>query len=103
VDWITGADLEARLGLGAGDPMAVQQAAAACQLVRRRRSYTADDVLGNDVAVIEGTLRWAALLYQGVNAAAGFAEYDEFGNRTDGYGDAISEIYRLVGSDPVVA
>lgn len=102
-DWVDGAGVEARLGLPPGDPMASDQAAAACQLVRNRRSLTEDEALAADPAVGEGTLRWACLLYQSVNHPAGFAEYDDFGNRTDGYGDAISEIYRLVGSDPVVA
>lgn len=101
MDWISSTDVAARLGV---DPSALteQAARAACQLVRDRRSLTADDQLATSPAVTEGTLRWASLLVQATNSPNGFAGWDAV-NPGGGYGDNMSDIYRLVGSDPVIA
>jgi hypothetical protein len=101
-DWINADDLQARLGHPV-DPMRAQgAAAAACELVRGRRQWTSDGNLACNPAVREGTLRWAAVLYQSVNAPSGFASYEQLGDYGQ-YGDTMSEIYRLIGFDPVVA
>jgi hypothetical protein len=105
-DWVTGDDVAQRLEtLGRttiDSPRLDISAHAACQLVRRRRSLTDDNGLGADPAVIEGTVRWACLLFQAPAQPSGFGSYEESGSSGE-YGDTISEIYRLVGVDQVVA
>ena len=102
MDWISGDDVAGRLetlGRTTIDaPRLDASAAAACQLVRRRRSHALDDELAIDPAVVEGTLRWACLLFQSPTAPSGFGNYDETGSFGQ-YGDSISEVYRLVGKD----
>lgn len=100
-DWISGSDVAVRLGVE-DDTQAGSSAAAACALVRRRRSLTSDEELAASPDVHEGTLRWACLLRQATNHPSGFAGYEQTGTYGE-YGDSISEIYRLVGLDAVVA
>ena len=101
-DWITGDDVARRmetLGRTTIDADRLDASAmAACQLVRRRRSYHQDADLAGDAAVVEGTLRWACLLFQSPTQPSGFGSYDEAGGSGQ-YGDTISEVYRLVGRD----
>jgi hypothetical protein len=101
-DWIIAEDLESRLGHPVDAVRARSAVESACELVRGRRQWTSDESLAGSPAVREGTLRWAAVLYQSVNAPSGFASYEQLGDSSQ-YGDAMSEIYRLIGFDPVVA
>jgi hypothetical protein len=106
MDWVTGDDVAQRLetlGRSTVDsPRLDASAQAACMLVRRRRGRTDDMELAIDPAVVEGTVRWACLLFQAPAQPSGFGSYEESGSSGE-FGDTISDIYRLVGYDPVLA
>ncbi len=103
---MTGDDVAGRLEtLGrttADAPRLDASAAAACQRVRRRRHRLTDEEIEADPAIVEGTLRWACLLFQSPAQPSGFGSYEESGASGE-YGDSISDIYSSVGLDPVVA
>ena len=105
-DWVSGDDVAQRLGtLGhptVGSPRLDISAQAACQLVRKRRGRTDDSELASDPAVVEGTLRWACLLFQAPTQPSGFATFEDPGADSM-YGDVVREIYPMVGYDPVLA
>jgi hypothetical protein len=105
-DWISGDDVAQRLetlGRTTIDASRLDVSAqAACQLVRERRHRAEDSDLAGDAAVVEGTVRWACILFQAATAPSGFAAYEESGTYGE-YGDSLAEIWRLVGYDPVLA
>jgi hypothetical protein len=106
MDWVTGDDVAQRLRTLGRTPDDTERldasAATACQLVRKRRGRSDDTELALDPAVIEGTLRWACLLYQAPTQPSGFATFEDPGADSM-YGDVVREIYPMVGYDPVLA
>ncbi len=101
-DWVTGQDVADRLGASVVLPRHDEAAAASCQFVRGRRSYTEDAALAGDPAVREGTLRYSVLLFKATNTPVGFPTNDLLPTSGE-YSDSMSDIYRLIGHDPVVA
>lgn len=99
-DWVVGSDVAGRLGVP-DDQAAADAAAAACQLVRDRRSLTTDEDLAQSASVREGTLRWACVLRKSGTTATGFPQVEGAGD--DGFYDTMADIYRMTGLDVVVA
>lgn len=77
--------------------------AAAVEWAQDRRSLTDPLALWESARVRQGTILYAALLYQAAATPQGFAGYDEFGGGGGMAGDAIWRAKELVGTDVVVA
>lgn len=95
--------LVTHLGLSAVDDRAELACAAASAWAEKRRSNTPTPELWADSDVILGTVIYAGLLYQSRAQSQGFPGMEELGMYSEDVGMAMSNVYRLVGSDPVVA
>lgn len=77
--------------------------AGAVKWVEKRRSLTDSVALWEDEDVILGGLMFAGLLYMQRVQPQGFSGMDELGTYSEDVGQAMVQIYRLVGNDPVIA
>lgn len=91
------------LGLPFPDERCTVALASAEAWTQKRRSLTDPVDLWAQPDVILGTVMFAALLYAQRAQPQGFPGMDDLGNYSDDVGQAMTQIYRLVGSDPVVA
>jgi hypothetical protein len=91
------------LGVAVPDQRMEVCARAAQKWVEKRRSNTDPTTLWADPDVVLGAVMYAALLYIQRAQPQGFPGLDDLGNYSDDVGQAMANIYRLVGSDPVVA
>jgi hypothetical protein len=92
-----------QLGLLFADERCTVALAAAESWVQKRRSLTDPTELWVEPDVIAGTLMYAALLYQQRSQPQGFAGMDQLGSYGEDTGMAMSQVFRLVGSDAVIA
>jgi hypothetical protein len=90
------------LGIPA-DPRMHAATLAACMWTVKRRCNTPPQDLWVDPDVVQGTVLYAALLYQARSTPAGFAGYDQVALATDTSTEALWRARELVGLDPVVA
>jgi hypothetical protein len=91
------------LGVATPDKRMEVSALAAQRWVEKRRSTTDPAELWADPDVVLGGVMYAALLYQQKAQPQGFAGMDALGTYSEDTGMAMVNIYRLVGSDAVVA
>jgi hypothetical protein len=89
--------------LPALDERAERACEAASVWVEKRRSITPTPELWADADVVFGTTIYASLLYQSRAQPQGFPGMDDLGTYSEDVGQAMSNVYRLVGSDPVIA
>lgn len=75
----------------------------AIQWTEKRRSLTDSVNLWEDFDVRLGAIMYASLLYQQRAQSQGFPGVDELGTYAEDVGTLMVQIYRLVGSDPVIA
>lgn len=98
-DWITPEDVAAYLDVaGAPDDRMVDSTAAIRAAVERRRAdltFTDDATVPADVR--QGSIAWAALLWQQRSAPSGFTGYGDETQLVDTLGSRRAEILRLVG------
>jgi hypothetical protein len=71
--------------------------------VEARRCNTDPTTLWANAAVEQGAVLYAALLYKQRSQPQGFAGMDALGTFGDDTGATMSQVYRLVGADVVVA
>lgn len=71
--------------------------------VTDRRSLTPTDALWSKDSVCLGAIQFAGLLYMQRVNPQGFAGSDDLGDYSEDVGQMMIQIYRLVGSDPVIA
>lgn len=76
---------------------------AAIVWVMKRRSLTPAETLWLEPDTVLGTVMFAALLYSSRAQPQGFPGFDDLGTFSEDTGMAITQIYRLTGTDPVVA
>lgn len=99
----TASDLAVFLGIEE-DGRCADAVAAAVEWAQDRRSLTDPLYLWDSARVRQGTILYAAVLYQArAMPGAGFAGFEEFGGSTYTSGDARYRAMELVGSDVVVA
>jgi hypothetical protein len=91
------------LGVPYADQRMEVCALAAQKWVERRRCLTDPTELWGDADVVLGAVMYAALLYQQRAQPQGFPGMEALGNYPEDTGQAMTNIYRLVGNDPVVA
>lgn len=93
----------AHLGLAAADERVTAATMAAESWTQRRRSLTDPDTLWAEPDTVHGAVIYAALIYQSRAQPDGFPGYSDLGTADTSAGEAMANVYRLVGSDPVIA
>jgi hypothetical protein len=91
------------LGVPTPDQRMEVCALAAQAWVEKRRSKTDRSELWLDSSVVLGAVMYAALLYQQRAQPQGFPGMDALGTFSEDTGAAMSQIFRLVGADVVIA
>lgn len=91
------------LGLAAPDDRITAATEASQAWVEDRRSMTDPVDLWADPAVEQGGVIYAALLVQTRAQPQGMPGFDDLGAFGGDIGTAMSNVFRLVGSDPVIA
>jgi hypothetical protein len=76
---------------------------AAQAWVEKRRCKTDPVELWADASVVLGAVMYASLLYQQRSQPQGFPGMDALGTFPEDTGAAMSQIFRLVGADVVIA
>lgn len=102
MDPITPDDVADFLGTPVDDRM-TRATDAAVAWVTKRRCNTAPADLWPDADVRQGTVMYAGLLYTSRAQPQGFPGMSDLGTYSEDTGQAMVQIYRLVGADPVVA
>lgn len=85
------------------DQRVTDSALAAQAWVEARRCLTDPAALWADHAVERGAVLYAALLYKQRSQPQGFPSMDALGNFPEDTGATMSQVFRLVGADVVVA
>lgn len=91
------------LGQAAPDDRITRATEAAERWVEERRSLTDPLTFVSAPDVIQGAIIYAGLLVQARAQGQGFPGFDDLGAYGGDIGAAMSNVYRLVGSDPVIA
>jgi hypothetical protein len=96
------AKVAAELGV-TPDQRVIDCTAAAAAWVEARRCLTDPFVLWADPAVEHGGVLYATLLFKQRSQPQGFAGMDALGTFSEDTGAIMSQVYRLVGADVVIA
>ena len=101
----TAPDTATYLGIpyNVSDTRLTEATEAANAWVLSRRSLSQPEALWANADVRMGATMYAALLYQQRSNAIGLAGTDELGSYSEDVGVLMVQIYRLVGTDPVIA
>ena len=101
----TATDVAGYLGIpyNASDTRLTEATEGANAWVLSRRSLSQPSALWDNADVRLGAIMYGGLLYQQRSNATGLAGTDELGSYSEDVGVLMVQIYRLVGTDPVIA